>query len=177
MKLVDGTSVALERIIQKTIRKGICMSKSLQRWFDIKSINPFHELAHAEETFNKVFNEMLNVKRSNGAEVVEFAPSCDIEEDGNRYILKFDLPGVTKDLVKVEVNGDRLTVRAERREEKKLESKRKYLSEVFYGSYVRSFTLPAPLEEKNVDAKFENGVLTVAIPKTESLKAKQIPIQ
>jgi DNA-binding response OmpR family regulator len=58
-----------------------------------------------------------------GGDMAEFSPSCDIEEDGNRYILKFDIPGVKKDQVKVEVDGDRLTVRAERKEEKKSEYK------------------------------------------------------
>ncbi|MGZ3691625.1 MAG: Hsp20/alpha crystallin family protein [Pseudobdellovibrio sp.] len=153
------------------------MSKSLQRWLDNKTINPFRELAQVEDSFERLFSEMLNAKRSNGAQVTEFAPTCDIEEDGNKYMLKFDLPGVTKDQVKVEVNGDQLTVRAERKEEKKSEGKRKFLAEVFYGSYVRSFTLPAALEEKNVDAKFENGVLTVTIPKTEASNTKQIAIQ
>ena len=67
-------------------------------------------------------------------------------------------------------------IRAERKEEKKSESKKKYLSEMYYGSYARSFTLPGPVDEKKVEAKFENGVLTVTVPKTESLKAKQIPV-
>ena len=153
------------------------MTKSLQRWFDNKTNNPFRELAQLEGSFDRMFNDMLSAKRNSGSEMTEFVPSCDVEEEGNRYLLKFDLPGVAKDQVKVEVNGDQLTVRAERKEEKKSESKRKYLSEVYYGSYVRSFTLPGPVEEKNVDAKFENGVLTVVIPKTEALKAKQITIQ
>ena len=60
---------------------------------------------------------------------------------------------------------------------KKSDKKKKHLSEVSYGSYTRSFTLPGPVDEKNVNAKFENGVLTVSIPKTETLKAKQIAIQ
>jgi HSP20 family protein len=88
-----------------------------------------------------------------------------------------DLPGVSKEQVKVETDKDQLTVRAERKEEKKSETKKKYLTEMYYGSYVRSFTLPSPVDEKKVDAKFENGVLTITIPKTEASKAKQIPVQ
>lgn len=93
---------------------------------------------------------------------------------GNR---KPDLPGVSKEQVKVEVNKDQLTVFAERKEEKKYDSKKKFLSEVHYGFYSRTFTLPGSMDEKKVDAKFENGVLTVTVPKTEALQSKQIPIQ
>lgn len=151
------------------------MSKSLQRWFESKTSNPFRELARAEDAFERFIDEMAGSKNL-ASGLAEFSPSCDIEEEGNRYLMKFDLPGVKKDQVKVEVDGDRLTVRAERREEKKSETKKKYLSEVSYGSYVRTFTLPGPVEEKNIDAKFENGVLTIAVPKTEAQQAKQIPV-
>jgi len=84
---------------------------------------------------------------------------------------------VFKDQVKVEVNNDQLTVHAERKDEKQSENNKKYLSEVYYGSYTRSFTLPTAMDEKKIDAKFENGILTITVLKTEALKAKQIPVQ
>jgi len=150
------------------------MSK-LQRWIENKTTNPFREIAKAEEAFDRFLDE-ISSRKTNGS-LTHFSPTCDIEEEGNRYLLKFDLPGVKKEQVKVEVDGDRLTVTAERRDEKKSETSKKYLSEVSYGSYSRTFTLPGLVEEKSIDAKFENGVLTVSVPKTEPAKAKQIPVQ
>jgi HSP20 family protein len=152
------------------------MSNALERWFDNKSLSRFRDFSQVQESFDRLFNEFMNVKKTNGMQSLSFSPSCEIAEEDNNYILKFDLPGVTKDQVKVEADKDQLTIRAERKEEKKSESKKKYLSEMYYGSYTRSFTLPGPVDEKKVDAKFENGVLTVTVPKTESLKAKQIPV-
>lgn len=152
------------------------MSNALERWFDNKSLSPFRDFSQVQESFDRLFNEFMNLKKANGMQSLSFSPSCEISEEDNNYILKFDLPGVTKDQVKVEADKDQLTIRAERKEEKKSESKKKYLSEMYYGSYTRSFTLPGPVDEKKVDAKFENGVLTVTVPKTESLKAKQIPV-
>lgn len=152
------------------------MSNALERWFDNKSLSPFRDFSQVQESFDRLFNEFMNLKRTNGLQSLSFSPSCEISEEDSNYILKFDLPGVTKDQVKVEVDKDQLTIRAERKEEKKSESKKKYLSEMYYGSYTRSFTLPGPVDEKRVDAKFENGVLTVTVPKTEALKAKQIPV-
>lgn len=73
-------------------------------------------------------------------------------------------------------NMERFMVSAERREEKKSEDKKSRYSEISYGSYQRRFTLPSAVDEKKVDAKFEDGVLMVTLPKTESTKTKQIAV-
>ncbi len=152
------------------------MSNAIERWFDKKSLSPFRDLSQIQDSFDRMFSEFSNMKRINGFNELAFTPSCDVAEEGNNYVLKFDLPGVTKDQVKVEADKDQITIHAERKEEKKSETKKKYLSEVYYGSYTRSFALPGTVDEKKVDAKFENSVLTVTVPKTETFKAKQIPI-
>ncbi len=143
---------------------------NLERWFNNKKLSPFREFTQIEDSFDRAMNEMLT-KRD------VFTPSCEVAEQGGNYILKFDMPGVSKNHIKVEVIDNQLTVFAERKEEKKQESKKKFLSEVYYGSYTRSFALPGAVDEKKVDAKFENGVLTVTIPKTEAQQTKQIPVQ
>ncbi len=153
------------------------MSNIIKQWFDDKNLSQFRDISNMEYTFDRLFKEFSDWKKQNGNQSFGFSPSCEIVEEDRNYVMKFDLPGIPKDQVKIEVDGDQLTVRAERKEEKKKESKKKYLAEVIYGSYLRSFTLPAPIDEKKVDAKFENGVLTVTVPKTESVRAKEISIQ
>lgn len=153
------------------------MPNALEKWFDKKQqLSPFRDFSQIQESFDRLFNEFANWRKTNGQQEFGFSPSCEIAEEGNNYVLTFDLPGVTKDQVKVETDNDQLTVSAERKEEKKTESKKKYLSEVYYGSYSRTFTLPGPIDEKKIDAKFDNGVLKVTVPKTESTKTKQIPV-
>lgn len=154
------------------------MVNALEKWFDKRQqMNPFREMSHMQESFDRLFKEFSDWRKSSGLQAeFGFSPSCEVAEEDNNYVLTFDLPGVTKDQVRVETDNDQLTVRAERKEEKKTESKKKYLSEVYYGSYARTFTLPGPIDEKKIDAKFENGVLKVTVPKIESTKAKQIPI-
>ncbi|OYZ22299.1 MAG: hypothetical protein B7Y39_07805 [Bdellovibrio sp. 28-41-41] len=152
------------------------MSNSIEKWFDNKRLSPFRDLPLMQDSFDRLFNDFVSLRKANGVQDFSFSPSCEVAEEGGNFVMKFDLPGVPKELVKVEVENDRLTIHAERKEEKKSESKKKYISEMSYGSYTRTFTLPGPVEEKKVDAKFENGVLTVTIPKTESTKAKQIPV-
>ena len=76
----------------------------------------------------------------------------------------------------MELNNNILSVSAERKEETKREDEKQYFSEFSYGSYFRSMTLPSAVDEKKVDASFENGVLSLRLPKTETTKAKQIAI-
>lgn len=153
------------------------MANLLERWMDNRSVSPFRDLTDVQVSFDRLFNEMMKQKHNNGSADFGFTPSCEISEEEGNYTLKFDLPGVKKEQVKVETDKNQLTVRAERKEEKKSESKKKYLNEVYYGSYVRSFTLPSPIDEKKIGAHFENGVLTITVPKGAEAAVKQIPIQ
>ena len=160
--------------IQNAQQKEDSMSNSIDSWLGRKKLNPFREFSQIEDSFDRLMNEMVTMRRGN--QQPAFSPSCDITENTNQYILKFDLPGVSKDQIQVEVNRDQLVVHAERKDEARSEGDRKFLSEVFYGSYTRSFTLPSSMDEKKVDAKFENGVLTIVVPKSDGLKSKQIPV-
>lgn len=155
------------------------MNNALDLWRSNKWMHPLRELSRRNDPFERMLTDILNLKAVDETKF-EFAPTCEITEQEKTYQLKFDLPGVKKEQIKVDVDGDLLTVRAERREEKKQESKKKYLSEISYGSYVRSFTLPEAVDEKSVDAKFADGVLTVTVPKMETKPekpAKQIEVK
>ena len=156
------------------------MPNAIDRWPSIDVINPFRSLSRAQDSLDRMFNEimptMTPTRFLSANEGLVFAPSCEVTDEGASYSVKVDLPGVSKDNVKVEAFKDQLTIHAERREEKKSETKRKYLSEVSYGSYDRSFTLPGLIDDKKIDAKFENGVLTVSVPKAEASGGRQIPI-
>jgi HSP20 family protein len=125
---------------------------------------------------DRMFDDLTESRRRASETGGNFAPSCEVIEETNQYLFKFDLPGIPKDQVKVELVNNQLTVSAERREEKRKDTKSTHLSEVYYGSFLRSFTLPVAVDEKKADAKFENGVLTVAIPKVEAVKPKQIEV-
>lgn len=104
------------------------------------------------------------------------SPKCNVSEDASNYYIKFEIPGIRKDQIKVELNNNILSVSAERREETKREEEKQYSSEFSYGSYFRSMTLPTTVDEKKVDATFENGVLSLRLPKVEGAKTKQIAI-
>ncbi|MGZ3723004.1 MAG: Hsp20/alpha crystallin family protein [Bdellovibrionales bacterium] len=131
-------------------------------------------LARLQNDFESLLQELTEEPRFEGA---EFSPSCELTEDKANYIVKFDMPGVKKEDINIEVDGRELSVSAERRSEKRSDEKKRHYTEISYGSYQRSFTLPSSIDEKRVGAKFDNGVLTLTVPKTESAHAKQIAIQ
>ncbi|MGZ3769292.1 MAG: Hsp20/alpha crystallin family protein [Bdellovibrio sp.] len=148
------------------------MKNPIEQW---RSHSPLREM---QRQIDRLFEEFSNFPAQTSELGLSGAinPRCDMTEDANNYFLKFEMPGVPKDKVKVEVNNNVLVVSAERKEEKKKEDERKYYSEFSYGSYYRTLSLPTQVEEKKIEANFENGVLSIKIPKVEGTKPKQIPI-
>jgi HSP20 family protein len=107
---------------------------------------------------------------------IAFAPACDVEEIDGQYLLSFDLPGVARENIKIELNDRDLAISGEKKEERKETGKSRRFIERTYGSFYRSFTLPNAMSAEQIHANFENGVLKITIPKTEAAKSKQIPI-
>ncbi len=107
--------------------------------------------------------------------VGEMAP-VDFKETDDEYILKVELPGLEKDDVQISLEQNVLTIRGEKKEEDVDENESFHRKEIRYGWFERSFNLPGDINEKKIDAKMKNGVLTIRVPKEESAKPKRIPI-
>lgn len=105
-----------------------------------------------------------------------FAPSCDIEETNDHYVISADLPGVKKEDIKIELRGKQLSITAERKEEKEEKRKGRYRSERFYGSFTRSFTLDEDIQPEQVNSEYKDGVLKIALPKPKTTTTQQIKI-
>lgn len=106
-----------------------------------------------------------------------FALRVDVAEDNDNVFLHVELPGIEKQNVSVNVSNDRvLTIKGERKNEFKEEGKTFLRMERSYGSFERSFTLPANVKTDSINAQFDNGVLNITLPKTEESKPKTIVI-
>ncbi len=134
---------------------------------------PYRALTGWQKAMDRMLEEQWSPDL---AKKYNFNPSCEIQESKSEYKLKFDLPGIPKDQIKIDLEGDRLTVSGERREEKKEDSKLHH-SEVFYGSFMRTFTFPSKVDAEKVAATYDNGVLTVAVAKTLPNAAKTIAVK
>ena len=101
-----------------------------------------------------------------------------VSEAENEIRITAELPGVSQDDVEIAVDDDVLTIRAEKRLEKKDEKERFHFVERTYGTFQRSLRLPFPVDPEQVRANFENGVLTVTLPKTKAQdRSRRIQIQ
>jgi HSP20 family protein len=109
--------------------------------------------------------------------VADFVPPVDICETEKEYLIKLDLPEVTKEEVKVSVEAGVLTIQGERRKEKEEKGKKFHRIERSYGTFLRTFTLPADADETKIDAEFKEGLLKVHLPKSEKAKPKTIDVK
>lgn len=109
-------------------------------------------------------------------EGIDFSPACHISETAKEYRLEFDLPGIKKEDVRIELEDNRLTVSGRRKGHKEEKDERHFLNETYEGSFMRTFNLPTYVDDDKVDAHFEDGVLTVKVMKSTSSKAKTIKI-
>jgi HSP20 family protein len=121
------------------------------------------------------------VRAPNGKEealtVAEWAPLVDIIEDDKQYLIKAELPEVTKADVKVTVQDDVLTITGERIFEKEADGKKYHRVERAYGRFGRSFTVPEDADGNGVVAEYKDGVLKVYHPKSEKAKPKAIEVK
>jgi HSP20 family protein len=106
-----------------------------------------------------------------------FAPPADITETRDHFVVHLDLPGVSRDQVKVRLLGDTLTVSGERRREQETTNGGLHRSERIHGTFERSFTLGVPVRNEGIKATFKDGVLTIEVPKAEEAKVREIEIQ
>jgi HSP20 family protein len=104
------------------------------------------------------------------------APACDISETQNQFLLTFDAPGLKKEDIHIEVTGRQLTISGERKREEETQKANTYRLERSFGSFSRSFELPEGTNTDEVEATYDQGVLTVAIAKAEVEKTKKIQI-
>ncbi len=103
-------------------------------------------------------------------------PHTDVYEEKDQLVVKTELPGITKKELEVTLEGDMLTIKAEKKEEV-TEDATHHTRERYYGKYVRSMSLPYHVNGDNISATFDNGVLELRIPKAEEVKTKRIEVK
>lgn len=106
-----------------------------------------------------------------------WSPAVDVKETDRDLSLEFELPGISQDDVEISFENGVLTVRGEKREERKEEEEGRYhIIERTYGAFTRSFQLPQGVEDEQIEAEFDNGVLRVRIPKAAIQQPRRIQI-
>ena len=120
------------------------------------------------------FNELMpSMMKEHG----EMMPAFDISEADDHFVVKADLPGIDPKNLDISLTGNVLTIRGEKKEEREEKNERYYTLERQFGSFTRSFMLPADVKEEGIGASYKDGVLRVNIPKSERAKQKKIPVK
>lgn len=139
--------------------------------------DPFRDLRSLQDEVNRLFS--TNLSRTfddEGMARGAWNPSVDIYENKDQIVLEAELPGMKREDFDLSIENSVITLRGERRFEKKEESDNYHRVERSYGSFTRSFTLPQTVQTEQVVAEYRNGVLRVTMPKRESVKARRIEI-
>lgn len=130
---------------------------------------PFRSIM--DDFFTSPFDDFLTLTPS-----VSKSLSADMWEEGNDVFVKMALPGIREDEVKISLDNEVLTISASTKEEEKSDDKKKYFYRSMESSYEQRFNLPSKIDADKAEAKMENGVLTIKMPKAEEVKAKEIKI-
>ena len=113
----------------------------------------------------------------NGAITSAWLPPVDILEDPDGLRLVAELPGVRPEDVKLSIENRVLTVRGEKRQEAEEKTERVHRYERSYGAFERTFALPTTVDAERIEARFDNGLLTVRLPKAETAKPREIAVR
>lgn len=127
------------------------------------------------EVFPELFRGVFQPAKASGGDALEIR--VDVKESNGDYTVHAEMPGVKKEDINVQIDGNRVSISAEvRRESEKKEGERVLRSERYYGAVARTFSLASELDDAKASAKFENGVLTLTIPKKSAPAAKRLTI-
>jgi HSP20 family protein len=136
---------------------------------------PQRGLTTLQDQINRVFSDSFDRTGEEGS-LTAWAPAVDIYETEHELVVKADLPDIEPKDLDIRVENNILTIRGERKFEKQVNEDKYLRVERSYGSFARSFTLANTVNAEAIKADYQNGVLTLSIPKREEAKPKQIKV-
>jgi HSP20 family protein len=150
------------------------MANTPDLWRDMdRSMSGFGTWRPLLRQLDDIFNEALDTRFDSGRMMV---PQCDLEESDDHYLMSFDMPGLEKENIDIEMQGNTLVVTGERKQESDRTEGRSRFVERRYGRFERSIRLPQDVKADGIEAEYVNGVLKVAIPKSAESSRQKVKI-
>jgi len=144
---------------------------AIERW------DPFRETISLRDAMNSLLQESFirpgGMQGQNGGATTL---PLDIAENENEFVVKASLPGVKPEDVQITVHGNTLTIRGESRAEEEKKGEHWHIRERRHGAFQRSVSLATPVDSDKAQAHYDNGVLTLTLPKSEAARPRQIKI-
>lgn len=143
---------------------------TLVRW------RPFDEFLSMHDKINRLFQDEVLQDKERDVAMHAWTPATDIYETQEEYVFRLELPGIRKEEIKVEFNGETLNISGERKEEKDVKKESYHRLERCCGTFKRSFSIPKNVDGSKITAQMKDGILELRVPKVEESKTKAIPI-
>jgi HSP20 family protein len=143
----------------------------------VKRYEPFNDIRRSFDLVNQIINSVERGGETN-SNIVDFIPKVNTREGKDAYHIEVELPGIKKEDVDVKVDGNLLTISGERKFRDGLKEEDYHKIESRYGTFSRSFTLPEKVDVAKINAKSDNGIIEIIIPKlTIDTSSKKIEIK
>jgi HSP20 family protein len=144
----------------------------------LRRSDPFRDLVSLREAMNQLFEE--SIVRPRGRALAPRATgslAIDMYETDEAVVVKSAMPGVDPADIDISIQGDTLTIKGETKAEKEIDEEHYLYREHYYGAFSRSLTIPVAIEADAAEAEFDDGILTLTLPKAEELKPKAIEVK
>lgn len=142
----------------------------LTRW------DPFRDMLTLRNAMDRLFDSaFVGPNIAWQSEALNMA--VDVIENADNFVVKASVPGINPDDLEITLNNNVLTIKGEVKEEKDVEEARYHLRERRYGSFTRSFTIPSNVKAEEIQANYNQGVLSLTLPKAEEAKPKRIAVK
>lgn len=130
------------------------------------------------DEIDKMFRDFLTLSPlSRPYRKGDWLPAIDMAESEKEIVVNAEVPGMDGKDIDISLNGRVLTIKGERKQEKEEKEKNYHFLECRYGTFSRSFELPADVDSKNIKASYKDGVLKISLPKTKTQSAKKIEVK
>ena len=143
---------------------------AVERW------DPFRDVVSLRDAMNSLLQESFVRPPSGPGQAGPSTLALDVAENENEFVIHASLPGVKPEDLQIAVHGDVLTIRGESKFEEEKKGHTWHLRERRHGTYQRSLSLGTPVNADKANAQFEQGVLTLTLPKAEAAQPKQIKV-
>lgn len=140
--------------------------------------NPLHDLMSLQDRMNRLFEDATQrrtgeAESSDDVEGADWYPAADVYENNGEYIVAVDLPGIDRSTLDISIDDNRLTVKGKRSTENSTEQR----GECPKGNFLRTFSVPASIDQRDIKADYKDGVLQIRLPKQPERKAQRIEIK
>jgi HSP20 family protein len=139
--------------------------------------NPFREMEHFRRDFDDLFDRFFGRGKRGGKEAAMHEPAVESYIEGDKMVVRADLPGIDPRNVEITVTGDLLTIKGSREDRREEKERNFAVKEVSYGSFARSLTLPQGVKAEDIKASYKDGVLELTAPVPGTMAARKVPIQ